>query len=67
MACADADAVIFRIKKHEHLTPEYKLELVETIKDYVPQCDFYWDANDWRNGKTDPAQAEKVNFTQLQE
>ena len=46
MACADADAVIFRIKKHEHLAPKYKLELVETIKDYVPQCDFYWDAND---------------------
>ena len=46
MACQDADAVIFRIKKHEHLRPEYKLELVETIKDYVPECDFYWDAND---------------------
>ena len=46
MACSDADAVIFRIKKNEHLEPEYKLELVETIKDYVPQCDFYWDAND---------------------
>ncbi len=46
MACADADAVIFRIKKHEHLTPEYKLELVETVKESVPQCDYYWDAND---------------------
>jgi len=46
MACADADAVIFRIKKHEHLSLEYKLELVETIKDYVPECDYYWDAND---------------------
>ena len=46
MACADADAVIFRIQKHEHLNPEYKLELVETIKDYVPECSHYWDAND---------------------
>ena len=46
MACADADAIIFRIKKHETLNPEWKIELVETIKDYVPQCDFYWDAND---------------------
>ena len=46
MACQDADTIIFRIKKHEHLRPEYKLELVETIKDYVPECDFYWDAND---------------------
>jgi hypothetical protein len=24
--------------------------LVETIKDYVPECNHYWDANDWRNG-----------------
>ena len=46
MACEDADAVIFRIKKHEHLKPEYKLELVETIKDYTPECSHYWDAND---------------------
>ena len=46
MSCADADAVIFRIKKHENLNEEWKLELVETIKDYTPECDFYWDAND---------------------
>ena len=46
MACQDADAVIFRIKKNQILKPEYKLELVETIKDYVPECRFYWDAND---------------------
>ena len=36
MACADADAIMLRIQKHEHLKPEYKLELVETIKDYTP-------------------------------
>ena len=46
MACADADAVIFRIKKHENLNEERKVELVETIKDYTPECEFYWDAND---------------------
>ena len=46
IACADADAVIFRIKKHEHLNEEWKVELVETIKDYVPECNHYWDAND---------------------
>ena len=61
MACEDANAVIFRIKKHEHLKPAYKLELVETIKDYTPECNHYWDANDWRNGETDPPQGEKVN------
>ena len=46
MACQDADAIMLRIKKNEHLDADYKVELVETIKDYVPECDFYWDAND---------------------
>jgi len=44
MACEDANAVIFRIKKHETLKPEIKLELVETVKEAVPEC--YWGAND---------------------
>ena len=46
LACADADAVIFRIKKHEGLKPQWKVELVETVKESVPECDYYWDAND---------------------
>ena len=46
MACTDADALILRIRKHENLKPEWKLELVETIKESVPECRFYWDAND---------------------
>ena len=46
MACTDADGLIFRINKHEGLKPEWKLELVQTIKDSVPECRYYWDAND---------------------
>ena len=46
MSCADADVILFRINKHKHLKAEWKLELVETIKDYVPECYHYWDAND---------------------
>jgi hypothetical protein len=46
MACADADAVILRIKKHESLKPQWKIELVETVKESVPECRHYWDAND---------------------
>ena len=46
MACADADTLMLRIQKHENLKPEWKLELVETIKDSVPECRYYWDAND---------------------
>ena len=57
MACADADRIMLRIEKNEHLNDQWKIELVETIKDYVPECEFYWDANDWRNGrlKTHPS------------
>ena len=46
MSCADADLIMLRIEKNEHLNAEWKVELVETIKDYVPECDYYWDAND---------------------
>tara|TARA_R100000353_G_scaffold164970_2_gene125873 strand:- start:940 stop:1101 length:162 start_codon:yes stop_codon:yes gene_type:complete len=44
MACPDADALIFRIKKAESLEPQIKIELVETVKESVPEC--YWGAND---------------------
>ena len=44
MACPDADALIFKIQKQEHLKTEIKLELVETVKESVPEC--YWGAND---------------------
>jgi hypothetical protein len=44
MACPDADALIIRIRKHEDLKPEVRLELVETVKESVPEC--YWGAND---------------------
>jgi|TARA_Y100000015_G_scaffold26078_1_gene25173 hypothetical protein len=44
IACADADAIVLRIKKHETLKPEWKLELVETVKESTPECP--WDAND---------------------
>ena len=50
MACTDADALILGIQKHEGLKPEWKLELVETVKESVPECHYYWDANDGRNG-----------------
>jgi hypothetical protein len=46
MLCADADQLMFRIKAQKHLEPKIQVELVETIKDSVPECDYYWDAND---------------------
>ena len=44
MACPDADALILRIKKHEYLEEQIKIELVETVRESVPEC--YWGAND---------------------
>ena len=46
MACADADALILGIKKHEGLKPQWKVELVETVKESVPESRYYLDAND---------------------
>ena len=47
MMCADADALIFRINKNiSELPPHIVVELVETVKESVPECDYYWDAND---------------------
>ena len=44
IACADADAIILRIESHKNLNAEWKLELVETVKESTPECP--WDAND---------------------
>jgi len=46
MLCADADAIMLRIDAHKHLPEASKLELVETVKESVPECEFHWDAND---------------------
>ena len=47
MLCADADALVFRIQKiTSELSPKVVVELVETVKESVPECEFHWDAND---------------------
>jgi hypothetical protein len=47
MACADADALLLRITKNRsELPPHVVVELVETVKESVPECEFYWGAND---------------------
>ena len=45
MICADADALMLKIKANRsELPPRVVIELVETVKESVPEC--YWDAND---------------------
>jgi|MGYP001182523742 hypothetical protein len=46
LSCQQADSIMFRITKNDSLRNETKLELVETIRDSTPECDWYWDAND---------------------
>ena len=47
MICADADALMLKIKANEsELAPHIVVELVETVKESVPECQFDWDAND---------------------
>ena len=46
LSCTQADAIMFRISVNKHLDDELKLELIETVKESAPECDFYWDAND---------------------
>ena len=47
MLCADADAIIIGIQKNRsELAPHIVVELVETVKESVPECSHYWDAND---------------------
>jgi len=47
LLCADADALIIGIKTNRsELAPHIVVELVETVKESVPECEFDWDAND---------------------
>ena len=47
MSCTDADALMLSIKvNRSELPKEIVVELIETVKDSVPECEFYWDAND---------------------
>jgi len=44
LSCSDADAIMLRMRNHEDLSNQVKIELVEAIKESTPKC--YWDAHD---------------------
>jgi len=44
ISCSDVNAMILRIQNHDDFNKKVKLELVETVKESVPECD--WGAND---------------------
>jgi hypothetical protein len=45
LTCAQADAVMLRMKANENIPPEYKVELIEVMKESTPDC-YPWDAHD---------------------
>ena len=46
MACADADTLMLKIKADQNLEPVLQVELIETVREALPECEYYWDAND---------------------
>ena len=46
LSCQQTDALMLRIQADENLAEPLKVELVETVRDSAPECDWYWDAND---------------------
>ena len=44
LTCSQTDAIMLRMKKNENIPLEYKVELIEVMKESNPNC--YWDAND---------------------
>jgi len=45
LTCQQADAIMFRMRKNENIPAEYKVELIEVMKESTPDC-YPWDAND---------------------
>jgi len=45
LTCAQADTIMFRMRTNENIPPEFKVELIEVMKESTPEC-HPWDAND---------------------
>jgi len=46
LSCTQTNALMLRIEANDNLSDNVKIELVETVRDSAPECDWYWDAND---------------------
>ena len=44
LTCEQSSELMLRIEQHKNLPDPIKVELVETVKESAPQCE--WDAND---------------------
>ena len=46
LTCTQTDAIMLKIENNDNLNHQLKVELVETLKDSAPECQWYWDAQD---------------------
>jgi len=46
LTCTQTDAIMLKIEANQNLSNLLKVELVETLKESAPECQWYWDAND---------------------
>ena len=46
LTCTQSDALMLKIQDNEDLPDHISGELVQTVKNSAPECDWYWDAND---------------------
>jgi len=44
LTCQQADTIMLKMKANEDLSHAFKVELIETVKESVPEC--FWDAHD---------------------
>ena len=46
LSCTQTNALMLRIEANDNLSDNVKIELVETVRESAPECEWYWDAND---------------------
>ena len=46
LTCSQTDAIMLKIQNNDNLNNQVKVELIDTLKDSAPECQWYWDAHD---------------------
>jgi len=46
LTCQQTEALMLKIEAQTHLPDNVRVELVETVRESNPKCEWYWDAND---------------------
>jgi hypothetical protein len=45
LTCTQTDAIMLKIERNQNLSNQVKIELVDTLKESAPECEWYWDEN----------------------